>query len=217
MRTPGTAAGAVGRAAVAGVAAGLLTGLAACGTTVAGTGTAASRGAATPAAADGAAAAPEPSRSGVNPGGVMTGPGPSKDAALCQTIPKLTRMISTFSPRPPGLHVRAVQPAGFSIRDAAAVRRLAALLCALPSPPGGRLMCPDMTGASYRAFFAAGGRFFPVVTVEMSGCRVVTGLGPVRSWSASTALGQALSQQVGAHLPLAPDLARRGHPGGARS
>ena len=32
----------------------------------------------------------------------------------------------------------------------------------------------------------------------------VTGLGPPRSWSTSTALGQALSQHFGIHSPLEP-------------
>jgi hypothetical protein len=58
-------------------------------------------------------------------------------------------------------------------------------------------------GASYRLFFAAGSRGFDEVTVDVSGCRVVTGLGPARSWSASTALEQALSQHFGIHFPLA--------------
>jgi hypothetical protein len=33
---------------------------------------------------------------------------------------------------------------------------------------------------------------------------VVTGLGPPRTWSTSTALEQALSQHFGIHFPLAP-------------
>src|SRR6266702_271203 len=202
MRTLGKPDGPARRAALGGIAAGLMIGLAACGTTVAGSGTAASGGPAARASAGGAAAQPSPS--GINPGGVMIGPGPSKDVALCRAIPKLTRMVFMLSTKPPNLHVREVLPAGFPIRDRATVRELATLLCGLPAVPAGRMICPNDLGASYRMFFTAGSRGFGVVTVEMSGCRVVTGLGPPRSWSASTALEQALSQHFGIHFPLAP-------------
>jgi hypothetical protein len=203
MRTLGKPEGAARRAALGGIAAGLMIGLAACGTTVAGTGTAASGGPVMH--APGAAAVKaQPSASGVNPGGVMIGPGPAKDVALCRAIPQLTRMTFTLSTKPPNLHVRAVLPAGFPIKDRATVRELATLMCALPAVPPGRMMCPNDMGASYRMFFVAGTRSFPVVIVEMSGCRVVTGLGPARSWSASTPLEVALSQHFGIHFPLVP-------------
>jgi len=199
MRTLGKPEGAAGRAALGGITAGLMIGLAACGTTVAGTGTAASGPASHP-----PAAATQPSASGVNPGGVMIGAGPAKDTALCRAVPKLTRMTFMRSTAPPGLHVREVLPAGFTIRDRATVRQLATLLCALPAVPPGRMMCPNDMGASYRLFFAAGARGFHEVTVELTGCRVVTGLGPPLSWSTSTALQQALAQHFGVHFPLEP-------------
>jgi hypothetical protein len=202
MRTLGKPEGAARRAALGGVAAGLMFGLAACGTTVAGTGTAASAPASRAPAA-GAAATAQPSVSGVNPGGVMIGAGPAKAAALCRAIPTLTRMTFMLSARPPSQHLREVLPAGFAIRDPATVRQVATLLCALPAVPPGQMMCPNDMGASYRLFFAAGSRGFDEVTVDVSGCRVVTGLGPARSWSASTALEQALSQHFGIHFPLA--------------
>ena len=203
MRTLGEPRGAARRAALGGIAAGLMIGLAACGTTVAGAGTAASGGPASRAPAVGAAATPQPSVSGVNPGGVMVG-APPKHAALCRAVPALTRMTFMLSAKPPSLHVREVLPAGFPIKDRATVRELATLMCALHAVPPGRMMCPNDMGASYRMFFAAGTRSFPAVTVEMSGCRVVTGLGPPRSWSASTALEGALTQHFGIHFPLAP-------------
>ena len=196
MRMLGKPEGAARRAALGGIAAGLMIGLAACGTTVAGTGTAASG----PASATTA----RPSVSGVNPGGVMIGAGPAKAVALCRAIPVLTRMTFMLSARPPSQHLREVLPAGFAIRDPATVRQVATLLCALPAVPPGPMMCPNDMGASYRMFFVAGSRGFDEVTVDVSGCRVVTGLGPARSWAASTVLEQALSQHFGIHFPLAP-------------
>ena len=197
MGTRGRPAGAARRTALGGVAAGLMIGLAACGTTVAGTGTAA-RGAASH------APAARPSVSGVNPGGVMIGAPPAKDTALCRAVPGLTGMRFMRSTRPPGLHVREVLPAGLTITDHATVRQLATLLCALPTVPPGRMTCPNDMGASYRVLFTAGRRSFDEVTVELSGCRVVTGLGPARSWSTSRALEQVLTQGFGIHLPPVP-------------
>jgi hypothetical protein len=193
MKTLGKPVGAARRAALGGIAAGLMIGLAACGSTVAGTGTAASGG-----------GAAQPSPTGINPGGVMTGPGPAKDVALCRAIPTLTRMVFMLSGKPLGLHPREVLPAGFPVKDRATVQQVATLLCGLPVVPAGRLMCPNDMGASYRMFFAAGGRGYGPVTVEMTGCRVVTGLGPPRSWSTATALRQALSQHFGIRFPWAP-------------
>jgi hypothetical protein len=90
---------------------------------------------------------------------------------------------------------------GGIIKNPATVRQLATLLCALPTVPPGRMMCPNDMGASYRLFFA-GTRGFDEVTVGLSGCRAVTGLAPARSWSASKALEQALTQHFGVHFPL---------------
>jgi len=203
MMTLGKPRGAATRATLGGIAAGLMIGLAACGNTVAGTGTAGTAVAGPGGPATAAHATPRPSPGAVNPGGVMIPASVPARAAMCRAIPKLTRMTFMRSTRPPDLHVREVLPAGFTIRDPATVRELAALLCALPPVPAGQLMCPNNVGGSYRMSFVAGNRLFPQVVAEMSGCRVVIGLGVPRSWSASAALGQALAQHLGVH-PLVP-------------
>ncbi len=184
------------RATLGGIAASVMIGLAACGNTVAGTGTSG------PGSAAGTAhATARPSASAVNPGGVMIPASAAARAAVCRAIPKLTRMTFVLSTRP-SLPVREVLPRGFTIRDKATVQQLATLLCALPRMPAGRLMCPNMLGFSYRMFFAAGSRLFPEVVVQMSGCRVVTGLGLPRSWSTSMALERALAQHFDIRFPL---------------
>jgi len=198
MRTLGAPVGAARRAALGGITAGLVIGLAACGTTVAGTATS---GSASHAPSVGAAARSSP---GVNPGGVMIGAGSAKDTALCRAVPKLTRMTFMRSAMPPGLHVREVLPAGFTTRDRATVRHVATLLCGLPAVPPGQMTCPNDMGVSYRLFFVAGARNFNEVTVALTGCRVVTGLGAPRSWSTSVALQQVLSQHFRIHFPLEP-------------
>ena len=197
MMTLGRPKGAARQAALGGIAASLMIGLAACGNTVAGP------GATAPGSAAGAArATARPSAGAVNPGGTRIPANAAAEAVMCRKIPGLTRMTFMLSTRPSNLHVREVLPHGFTIRDPATVRQLATQLCALPRVPAGSLMCPNMTGASYRLFFFAGDRAFPRIVVGMSGCRVVTGLGAARSWSASTALEQALARHFGIHFPV---------------
>ncbi len=197
MITLGRPKGAARQAALGGIAASLMIGVAACGNTVAGP------GATAPGSAAGAArATARPSAGAVNPGGARIPANAATQAVMCREIPGLTRMTFMLSTRPSDLHVREVLPHGFTIRDPATVRQLATQLCALPRVPAGQLMCPNMTGASYRLFFFAGDRAFPRIVVGMSGCRVVTGLGAARSWSASTALEQALARHFGIHFPV---------------
>jgi hypothetical protein len=189
MITLGRPEGAARQAALCGIAASLMIGLAACGNTVAGPGAAGSGSA--------ARAPARPSAGAVNPGGVRIPASATARVAMCREIPGLTRMTFTLSARPSNLNSREVLPRGFTIRDPATVRRLATQLCALPRVPRGHLMCPDLTGASYRLLFFAGNRAFPQVMVGMSGCRVVTGLGAARSWSTSSPLEHALAQHFG--------------------
>jgi hypothetical protein len=197
MITLGKRGGAATLATLGGIAASLMIGLTACGNTVAGTGTSGPGSPAGPARATAG-----PSATEVNPGGVMIPASAAARPPVCRAIPGLTRMTFQLSARPLSVHAREVLPAGFTLRDKATVRQLATLLCALPPVPRGHLMCPNLLGASYRIFFAAGSRVFPQVVVQMSGCRVVTGLGPPRSWSESMALERALAQHFGIHFPL---------------
>ena len=196
MRTLGRPKGAARQAALGGVAVGLMIGLAACGNAAAGT------GAAGPGNAAGAArVTARPSPGAVNPGGVRIPASATAQAAMCREIPRLTRMTFMLI-RPSNLHVREALPDGFTIRDPATVRQLATQLCALPRVPAGQRMCPRMTGASYRLFFFTGNRAFPRITVGMSGCRVVTGLGATSSWSSSTALQEVVARHFGRYLPV---------------
>ena len=186
------------RVALAAIATGIVMGLAACGTTVAGAGSAAQGTAAQP-------GTPRPSGTQINPGGPMIPQAASKHVLLCTEIPKLTRMSFTRTFLPPKQNARQAQPGGVTVRNAAAVRRVATVLCGLPTVPIGMMTCPNMAGGSYRLYFAAPGRAIPVVALEYSGCRVVTGLGRPRTWVTSKPLQQALSQALGARFkPASP-------------
>ncbi len=129
----------------------------------------------------------------------------SKHVLLCTEIPKLTRMSFTRTAWPPQFrHSRLALPSGFTVRNPAAVRRIAAVLCGLPVVPSGIMSCPDLVGGSFHLFFAAPGKPIPVVGFQYSGCRVVTGLGPARTWATSKALQQVLMQGLGALVRLIP-------------
>ena len=190
--------GAARRVALATMAAGIVMGLAACGTTVAGAGSAAQGTAVQP-------GTPRPAGPQINPGGPMIPQAASKRVLLCTEIPKLTRMSFTRTFLPTGQHARQAQPGGATVRNAAAVRRVATVLCGLPTVPIGMMTCPNMAGGSYHLYFAAPGRAIPPVALEYSGCRVAIGLGRPRTWVTSKPLQQALSQALGAHFrPLSP-------------
>jgi hypothetical protein len=105
----------------------------------------------------------------------------SAGVALCRDLPNLTRVTVS---RTTSLHVlepAMVLPRGFTVRKPHLVRGLAAALCGLPKMPRGPVSCPAQFGGSLRLAFAAGGRPFRPVIVQMSGCRVVSGLGPART------------------------------------
>jgi hypothetical protein len=180
--------GAARRMALGAIAASVVVGLAACGSTVA--------GAASPAKQP---ATPKPSTSKVNPGGPVAPLAASKGPLLCAEIPKLTRLSFTRTAWPPDHHARAAQPGAAMVRNTAAVRRIATVLCGLPTVPFGVMSCPDLTGGSYRLYFEGPGRPIPV-GIQTSGCRVVTGVGRSRTWATSTALQRALSQGLGSRF-----------------
>ena len=193
----GKADGTAGRAVLGVIAASLVMGLAACGSTAAGADSAARPAKANPASAT-------PSKATIIPGGPMM-PASSKHVPLCREIPELTRVTVTRTPGAPRFHhVREVLPIGFTIRNAATVQRIATMLCALPTLPGGFMSCPDLVGGSFRLYFGAPGKAIASVGVQYSGCRVVSGLGPARTWASSAAMQHEVSVGFGGPFRLIP-------------
>jgi hypothetical protein len=162
------------------IAAGALTGLAACGSgAVGGAGHQAAASASHPAERAAASA--------------------SAGVPLCAAARKVDRVVAS----PSASRFRELLPGGITIRDAPSVRALAAALCALPPTPQG-LHCPAAAGGSLRLVFAAGTRGFQPVHIQLSGCRSVTGVGPARSWARSPQFGRLLSRTVGGKGRLIP-------------
>ena len=83
------------------------------------------------------------------------------------------------------------------------VRAMVAALCALPPLPSGQ-HCLAAAARTVRLVFAAGRQSFPPVTVQESGCRSVTGIGPTRWWSGSSQFGVLLDEAVGGLGRLVP-------------
>jgi len=83
------------------------------------------------------------------------------------------------------------------------VRAMVAALCALPPLPSGQ-HCLAAAARTVRLVFAAGRQSFPPVTVQESGCRSVTGIGPTRWWSGSSQFGVLLDEAIGGLGRLVP-------------
>jgi hypothetical protein len=165
--------GAVGPAALPAIAVGAIITLAACGNQVAG------------------------SQSGSS-GGMGAAPGGRAVAgvALCTDIPHLTSVVVSRTAALRAFEPGLILPRGITIVEPGVVRGLAAALCGLPRMPRGPVSCPAQFRDSLRFAFAAGGRLFPLVTVQVSGCQVVTGLGPARS-ARSAAFWRTLGMDLG--------------------
>jgi Tfp pilus tip-associated adhesin PilY1 len=106
--------------------------------------------------------------------------------ALCRNTASITRLkIMRYGVvRVPEL--QSSFPDQVTVTSPARARAVARALCALPSMPGGVFSCPDeVVGTTYLLTFAAGGRELSAVTIEATGCEVVSGVGPAR-WAATS-------------------------------
>ena len=104
-----------------------------------------------------------------------------RGVAVCRDISRLTSVVINQTAALHALERSGVLPRVFIVREPVAVRGLAASLCGLPAMPRGPVNCPAQFGAALGLAFAVGGHSFPPVIVQVSGCRVVTGLGPART------------------------------------
>jgi hypothetical protein len=184
--------GTITRALLATMVASLAAGVAACGPVTGGpagsTATGASAATATPAAAN---APPAPAASGSVP---------ASAAPLCGNTRHLGSLVVGLAGVLGRGHLPAPLPAGITFRDPARVQAVAAALCALPAMAPGAVNCPAGRGGSYRLVFAAGRQAYPPVLIRMTGCRTVSGLGPVRATSAT--LWNVLARELGTRHPM---------------
>jgi hypothetical protein len=136
-----------------------------------------------PASSTGAASAASPKATpspSVSPGAAAT------QAALCRRTATVTGLEITHNHvmRVPQLQIAFSEQA--VVVTAASARTVARAICGLPSLPHGILNCPNLTvGTTYLLRFTADGQRLPAVSIEATGCEIVSGVGPAR-WAAKS-------------------------------
>ena len=150
--------------------------------------------------AAGGAGHPAPTDAGDSTGPAAVASAPT-GTPLCAAAQTVDRVVASL----PASHLGETPPRGITITDTPRVRALAAALCALPPMPPG-LQCPADFGGVFRLVFAAGGHNFHLVRIQTSGCRVVAGIEPARTWSRSPRFGQLLTRTVGGKGRMIPGM-----------
>jgi hypothetical protein len=110
---------------------------------------------------------------------------PASAAPLCQNVTHLNTLVVSLAGGLARSELPVALPAGITFRDPARVQAVAAALCALPAAGPVPAGCPADFGGSYRLVFTAGQQAYPPVVIKATGCRTVSGLGPVRTTSAA--------------------------------
>jgi hypothetical protein len=151
--------GMMSRALLVLATAGMLAGVAACGSVTAG--------------------------SGSHPAAAASGGTASTAVPLCANKAHLDRMVVSVNVGRGLSHLHELLPIGITIRDPARVQAVATALCGLPATAHTQVRCPADFGSGYRLVFSAAGQTFPPVVIRATGCRLVSGLGPVRTTSGS--------------------------------
>jgi len=122
------------------------------------------------------------------------GLGNPSDAPLCWATDAVDRLSMRRTDAFPGNHVRYVAPATAVVDEVAAVREVAVALCRLPVSLDALAFCAADLGVAYHLTFTGKGKTFPEVSVHLTGCALVTGVGKTR-WGSDpvwVALGKAL-------------------------
>ncbi len=165
--------------------------LAACGSVAAGSGA-------------GSAAAPGAQFPGAqSPGAQSTDKAVPLPSPLCANPGAVNHLVVRRTGIIP--HVQAQRltfPALVTVTSAAAARAVATAVCALPAQPGGIVNCPNDLGIGYQLRFAAGRHHFHLVTLQATGCEIVSGAGKPRTIAHSTRFWVVLGQALRLHSPF---------------
>jgi hypothetical protein len=138
------------------------------------------------ASSTGAATAASPKTSSSSPSPSVSPSAAATQAALCQHTATVTGLVITRNHLMRVPQLQAGFPGQVIVASPARARAAARAVCGLPSLPRSVFHCPNLTvGSTYLLRFTADGRQLPAVSIEATGCEVVTGVGPVR-WAAKS-------------------------------
>src|SRR5215470_5338877 len=104
----------------------------------------------------------------------------SPQPALCLEAAAVTRLEVVRSHRFKVPELEPAFPNMVTVTDPALIRDLIRALCALPVTRPGVYHCPLLLGTAYTLRFSVGSRPLPLVTIDSTGCKAVTGVGPDR-------------------------------------
>lgn len=138
----------------------------------------------------------------------------SKGSGLCASTAQVASLTVQRTGGLPGNHTRFAFPARETVSDAAKAQAVAQSVCGLGQQPHTvARVCPADFGINYQLTFAAGSHRFTPVTVNATGCELVSGLGATRSAATSTTFWRTLGTAIG--IPEADNLAFRGTTSGS--
>jgi hypothetical protein len=147
-----------------------------------------------PGATGAASTGPSPSASASPSPSPASSSAAATQAVLCQDTSAVTGLVIVRAVVrvPQGLQLAF--PHQVTVATAAQARAVARALCALPRLPSGVVNCPALlVGTTYQLRFTADGRQLPAVTIEATGCEVVTGVGLDRRASTSPGFWRVLA------------------------
>ena len=121
--------------------------------------------------------------------------GGGAESAACAQQSGLTSAAIDESSRVSAAHSQAHTRRAITVRSVPVVQALASALCGLPVMPP-RIECPADFGPTAAITLAAGTHRYALITVDLSGCRKVTGLTPTRYWATSPAFKQVLQDAM---------------------
>jgi hypothetical protein len=121
--------------------------------------------------------------------------------ALCRTAAAPTRLLVVRRDPLPQSDVRFTFPARRVVDDPSRVADLRHALCVLPAMRSGVISCPMDRGITYRLRFISPHQRYARVTVSVTGCLTVHGLGSPRWIMRSPRFWAALASTLDVHGP----------------
>jgi hypothetical protein len=132
--------------------------------------------------------------------------------ALCAAPQAVTKVVVFRRAAQSALAAQGGPPVlRVTVASAPQARRLAAVICALPSPPRGIYQCPASILGGFLLSFSTAARQLPAVTIESGGCELVRGAGPTRWAVHNPPLWTVLSRVTRISSPQHSPLLTRGH------